>query len=132
MANHVGNEGVVKVGANTVAEVRSFSISQSADTTEDTVMGDTWKTHQATQNSWTAEVTCFWDEADTTGQGALTIGATVTLNLYPEGATAGTTETYFTGSAIVTSFGTSQTHNGMVEATYSFQGTGALTKSSLA
>lgn len=132
MANHVGNEGVVKIGANTVAEVRSFSISMSADTTEDTVIGDTWKTHQVTQSSWTAEVTAFWDEADTTGQGALTPGASVTLNLYPEGATGGTTETYYTGTALVTGVGTSQTHNGMVEATYSFQGTGALTKSTLA
>jgi len=132
MANHVGNEGVVKVGSVTVAEVRSFSINMSADTTEDTVIGDTWKTHVVTQNSWTAEVTCFWDEADTTGQGAFTIGSSVTLNLYPEGASAGTSETYYTGTAIVTGWGTSQTHNGMVEATYSFQGTGALTKSTLA
>lgn len=132
MANHIGNEGVVKVGANTIAEVRSFSISMSADTVEDTVMGDTWKTHLVTQTSWTAECSCYWDEADTTGQQALTIGASVTLNLYPEGATAGQTETYFTGTALVTGVGTSQTHNGMVEATYTFQGTGALTKSSLA
>jgi hypothetical protein len=129
MANHVGNEGVVKVGSNTVAEVRSFSITSSADTVEDTVMGDTWKTHQVTQNSWTAEVTAFWDETDTTGQGALTIGATVTLNLYPEGATSA--DTYLSGSAIVTSVGRSQTHNGMVEATFSFQGTGALSTSTV-
>jgi hypothetical protein len=132
MANHIGNEGVVKIAANTIAEVRSFSISQSADTTEDTVIGDTWKTHIVTQNSWTAEITCFWDEADTTGQGAMTIGASVTVNLYPEGASAGTSETYYTGTGLVTAFGTSQTHNGMIEATYSLQGTGALTKSSLA
>lgn len=132
MANHVGNEGVVKVANNTVAEVRSFSIKMSTATTEDTVIGDTWTTHQVTQSSWTAECSCFWDESDTTGQGALTPGASVTLNLYPEGASAGTSETYYTGTAIVTGASTSQTHNGMVEATYSFQGTGALTKSTLA
>lgn len=125
MANHIGSEGVVKVGSSTVAEVRSFSITTSADTTEDTVMGDSWKTHQVTQKSWTAQVTAFWDETDTTGQGALTIGAVVTLNLYPEGSTS--SDTYFSGSAIVNSVGTSQTHNGMVEATFGFQGTGALT-----
>lgn len=129
MANHVGNEGVVKIGTSTVAEVRSFSITTSADTVEDTVMGDTWKSHVVTQKSWTAEVTCFWDETDTTGQGAMTAGASVTLNLYPEGATSA--DTYFSGTAIVTSVGTSQTHNGMVEATFSLQGTGALSSSTV-
>lgn len=129
MATHAGNEGVVKVGSNTVAEVRSFTITTNADTAEDTVMGDTWKTHIATQKGWTAEVTAFWDETDTNGQGALIAGNTVTLNLYPEGASS--TDTYLGGSAIVTAVGQSQTHNGVVEATFSFQGTGALSTSTV-
>ena len=37
MATHSGKDGLVKVGANTVAEVRNWSLDLSADTIEDTV-----------------------------------------------------------------------------------------------
>ena len=46
MANHTGVDGVVKVGTNTVAEVRNWSVSESADTIEDTTMNDTSRTYQ--------------------------------------------------------------------------------------
>lgn len=130
MANHTGVEGVVKVGAATIAEVRSFNINTSADTIEDTTLTDTAKTFQAGLTSWTAEVTAFWDETDTTGQGALTSGSSVTLNLYPEGASTG--DKYWTGSAIVTAFNVSVPTGGMIEATFSAQGSGALTLSTAA
>ena len=44
MATHKGSEGIVKVGTNTVAEVRSYAIDESADVLEDTSMGDSAKT----------------------------------------------------------------------------------------
>ena len=84
MANHKGSEGVVKVGTNTVAEVRDWSISITADSIEDTTMGDSARTYLSSLTSATGSVTCYWDETDTTGQGAMTAGASVTLNLYPE------------------------------------------------
>ena len=46
MATHTGSEGTVKVGANAIAEIRSFSIEETADTVEDTSMGDTYRTHK--------------------------------------------------------------------------------------
>lgn len=125
MANHTGTEGTVKIGSNAIAEVRSFSIAQSAETIEDTTLTDTAKTYKAGQTSWTAEVTAFWDETDTTGQGALTVGSEVTLNLYPEGASTG--DKYYSGSAIVTSANLSVATNSMIEATFNAQGNGALT-----
>ena len=125
MATHTGSAGVVKVASNTVAEVRNWSLDQTNDTVETTKLGDTVKTYSATQNSSSGTLECFWDETDTSGQGALTIGATATLNLYPEGATTG--DTYYTLSAIVTSVGVSQTHDGLVERSIGFQGTGAVT-----
>ena len=36
MATHVGTSGVVKVGANTVAEVVGFNLDETNDTVEDT------------------------------------------------------------------------------------------------
>ena len=125
MANHTGSEGVVKVGANTVAEVRDWSLSETADTIEDTSMGDSARTRKPGLTSASGSISAFWDEADTTGQGAMTVGAEVTLNLYPEGVTSG--DTYASLSAIITEAGVSATFDGMVEATFSFEANGAVT-----
>lgn len=125
MATHTGSEGTVKVGANAVAEIRSFSIEQTADTVEDTTMGDTYRTHKTTLKAWTASVDVFWDETDTNGQATLVPGAEVTINVYPEGASTG--DTYLTGSAIVTGKTINASFDGMVESSISLQGTGTLT-----
>ena len=129
MATHTGIEGTVKIGANAIAEVRTFSIKQSAETIEDTTITDTAKTFIAGQTSWSADVSCFWDETDTNGQNAMTVGSSVTLNLYPEGATTG--DVYWTGSAIVTSMDISVPTNGMIEASFAAQGSGALTRTTV-
>ena len=125
MASHIGRDGIVKVGAATVAEVKSFSIEESADTVETTKMTDTARSHAITLTSFSGSLDCFWDETDTTGQGALTIGASVTLALYPEGDTTG--DTYYSGTALVTGVSRTASFDGMVEASISVQGTGALT-----
>lgn len=130
MATHIGNEGAVYVGANQILEVRSFSVEQSSATVEDTVMGDTWTSSKATLKSWSASIEAYWDETDTTGQGALDVGAEVTLNLYPEGNSS--TDTYLSGSAIVESVSISASFDGMVEVSFSCKGNGALTESTVA
>jgi hypothetical protein len=125
MATHTGSEGTVKVGANTIAEIRSYSIEQTSDTVEDTTMGDSWRTHKTTLKAWSGTVDVFWDETDTNGQTALVVGAEVTANFYPEGATTG--DAYLYGTAIVTGKTVSASFDGMVESTITLQGTGALT-----
>ena len=125
MATHKGSEGTVKVGSNAVAEIRSYSIEESADTLEDTSMGDAARTYKPSLTSFSGSLDVFWDETDASGQGALTIGSEVTLNVYPEGDTAG--DTYYTGSAIVTGVSRSASFDGLVEASISVQGNGALT-----
>jgi hypothetical protein len=131
MATHKGSEGIVKVGSsNVVAEIRSYSIEESADTLEDTSMGDSAKTYKASLTSFSGSLDVFWDETDTNGQGALSIGAEVTLNFYPEGDSAG--DTYYTGSAIVTGVSRTASYDGLVEASISVQGNGALTESAVA
>ena len=129
MATHTGSEGTVKVGANAIAEIRSFSIEESADTLEDTTMGDTARTYKSSLTTYTGTVDVLWDETDTTGQGALTIGASVTLNLYPEGDTSG--DTYYTGTAIVTGRTINSSFDGLVEMSISVQGSGALTQTTV-
>lgn len=128
MATHKGSEGTVKVGSNAVAEIESYSLEETADTLEDTSMGDSARTYKSSLTSFSGSLDVFWDETDTSGQGALTIGSEVTLNVYPEGDTAG--DTYYTGSAIVTGV-TSASFDGLVEASVSVQGTGALTSTTV-
>ena len=127
MATHTGSEGTVKVGANAIAEIRSYSLEETADTVEDTSMGDTYRTHKTTLKSFSGSVDVFWDETDTTGQVALAVGSEVTINFYPEGSTTG--DTYYSGTAIVTSKTITGSFDGMVESTINVQGTGALTAS---
>lgn len=124
MATHHGLEGVVKVGANTVAEVRSFEIETQQDTVDDSVMGDTWHSHLTGLKSWSANVECLWDEGDTNGQVALTIGASVSLTLGPEGST--NPDVVYTGTATVKSIGVAVPHDGVVTRRIAFEGNGAL------
>ena len=124
MATHVGTAGVVKVGTNAVAEVTAFNIDQTTDTVEDTALTDTSKSYKVLRSDATATIECHWDETDTTGQGALTQGASVTLNLYPEGADSG--DTYYTGTAIVTSLGQAISLDGVISRTINVQFSGGV------
>ena len=124
MATHVGTSGVVKVGTDTVAEVTGFTIDESNDTVEDTSLTDTSKTYKALRSDATGTIECHWDETDSTGQGALTVGASVTLNLYPEGADAG--DTYYTGTALVTGVSQAVTLDGVISRTINVQFSGGV------
>ena len=125
MATHAGSEGTVKVGTDAIAEIRSFSIEESADTLEDTSMGDSARTYKPSLTTYTGSIDVLWDETDSSGQGALSIGAEVTLNLFPEGDTSG--DTTLSGSAIVTGRSINSSYDGLVEMSISVQGNGALT-----
>ena len=125
MATHAGSEGTVKVGTDAIAEIRSFSIEESADTLEDTSMGDSARTYKPSLTTYTGSIDVLWDETDSAGQGALTVGAEVTLNLYPEGDATGDVE--LTGAAIVTGRSINSSYDGLVEMSISVQGNGALT-----
>ena len=129
MATHKGSEGLVKIGSNTVAEVTGFSFDETADTIEDTELSDSARTYVTDYTSSSGSVDCMWDETDTTGQGAMTIGSSVTLNLYPEGADSG--DTYYTVTALITGITRANAMGSMVTASFSFQGTGALTSTTV-
>ena len=125
MAVHKGSEGAIKIGSNTVAEVKSYSLDESADTIETTSMGDAARTHLSSLTSFSGSVDCMWDETDTNGQTALAVGSTVTLLWYPEGSASGAT--YYSGSVIVTGKNITGSFDGLVEASIAVQGSGAIT-----
>ena len=123
MANHLGREGLVKISSTTIGELRNYSLSHSSDTVEDSVIGDTYRTRQASMKTWSASGDLYWDEADA-GQLLITVGSAVTLNLYPEGAAS--SDIYYSGGAIVTKFDVSASFDGIVEGSIAFEGNGAL------
>ena len=125
MALH-GKEGVVKVGTNTVAETQSWTLNETTDVAETTAQGEDDKTYITGQSGWTASVSAQLVPTDTSGQGALTKGASVTIKLYPAGAASGDAER--SGSAIVTSVSETSERTGIVSVSLELQGTGALTK----
>ena len=126
MATHTGSSGVVKVGTNTVAEVRSFTLDTTAELLEDTTLTDTSKSFQVGKKGASASVECFWDETDTNGQIAIAEGSSVALNLYPEGATSG--DYYYSGTYLITANSVSVPTDGIIEATFSATLTAALTR----
>ena len=67
--------------------------------------------------------------SNSSNQGALSVGSSVTINFYPEGADSG--DTYYSGTALVTGVTRSASFDGMVEASITLQGSGALTASTV-
>jgi predicted secreted protein len=124
MATHTGSEGTIKVATTTVGELRSYTLEQTADTIEDTSLGDTSRTYKTALKGWSGSASLFFDEADA-GQLLLVLGTSIALKVYPEGASSG--DKYYYGDAIITGSNISASFDGMVEAEVTFTGTGAIT-----
>lgn len=123
MATFKGSAGKVTIGGSIVGEVRSFSIEESADTIEDTVMGDASKSFKSSLKSFTASIDALFDNDDA-GQDALTIGAEVAAVFRSAGD--GTGEMERSGTGIVTGITINQSYDGLVETSFTLQGTGDL------
>lgn len=130
MALNKGNAGIVKVGSDTVAEVTAFTLSESIGVVDDTVLGDTSKSHLVTIKEWSASISAFWDETDSTGQEVMVVGASIDLSLLPQGDSAG--DISFAGTASITAIERSNDIEGVVTASFTVQGNGDLTRSVLA
>jgi len=130
MATKTGASGVVKMqlAGTTVAvvgEIRSYTFEGSADTIEDSVMGDTFRSYKQGLGSNTVSIEVYWDEADAQ-QLVLDERASVDFEIYPTGTGSG--ETFFSGNGIVTSRSITGAFDGMVEASFSIQCNGAVTE----
>lgn len=133
MAVYTGNAGVIAVdddagSAQTVAEVRSYSIETTADTIEKTIMGNTTRQYVKGISTFSGTADVYWDPTHFTtvdiNPTAGSVGATnkvVTLTVYPTGS-----GTAWSGEVIVTGYTVNASFDGMIEASISFQGTGSL------
>lgn len=131
MAIATGQEGIVKIGSSNsnetaVGNIRSFTIETSADTIESTVMGASVRSYKQGLSTGTVSIEAYWDETDA-GQLALDERAEVFWEVYPTGTTAG--QELYAGSGIVTSKSVSAAFDGMVEASFTIQISGAISNS---
>jgi len=126
MAVHTGSAGLIKIGANTVAEVTAFTLETTADVIESTQLTDTSKTFEVSRKSGTVTVEAAWDETDSNGQIVLQEATGVTLLLYPEGADSG--DYFYTVPAIVTGNSVSVTMDDLIRLSISCQINGAITR----
>lgn len=131
MATTKGSSGVVKLAVSggsvaAMGEVRSFTLSESADTIEDSVMGDTARTYLSSLTSATLSMDVYWDDADAV-QLVMDSGASLIWELYPTGT--GTGEKYYSGAGVLTSKEITASFDGMVEGSFELQVSGAVTES---
>ena len=127
MATYKGINGQFKAATSgtsvvAVTELKGWSVEETADTAETTVMGDTTKAFVSTLKGWTATAEMNYDPA-TPAQIDLLIGESIDVEFYPDSGTVGTK---FTGTGIVTSHSRSGSLADMVGSSVSLQGTGAL------
>ena len=126
-----GQAGVVKVTSGgsqvAVAEVRSFTIDQETATVEKTIMGDTARKYLPSLTQFSGTMDIFIKDDDAPQVVLQTMGSdALSLEVYPSGETTGQK---LTGNIIVTGHSITSNFDGMVEASVSFQGTGALVRS---
>jgi predicted secreted protein len=125
----IGHEGSVTVASGSMGNAKAWSLDLSQETVDITDFDSNgWKESTATLNSWSGSITAIFD-ASGTAEGALqtglTGGSSVALEL-TLGDGSGSYDVY-SGSAIITGQSVTNDVNGIVEATFSFEGTGALT-----
>lgn len=124
MAVTKGKDGKISAEGEFIGELRSFTLSETANEVDTSTMGTDWTGVDSTQNSWSGSMEVFWDPADV-GQAEIGVGLKVDVVFYPGGNTTGKTSK--TGVALVTSTETTQGHDNLVSATVNFTGDGELT-----
>lgn len=120
-----GKDGIVKIGANAVAETQSWSITENAAISEAPAMGESWTKHNTGLKSASGNFSCHWDPSDTNGQVALAVGDEVSLNLYPSTDSVGAEEISL--QATITSISRNGSVEGLISRSYDFVANGAVT-----
>ncbi len=126
MANELGNNGAVYIGANAVAEVVDFSWDEGVSIVDNSALGDAADTHLVGTTNAKGSLNCFWDPTDTNGQEAMTVGASVSILFQPQGNTTG--DIKYTASATVESVGVAVARNATITKAIGVVVNGAITK----
>lgn len=137
IGTYTGEAGVVKFSDDgsavaAVASVRSFTVEQSMDTLEDTVMSSdgAFRTYKGGLSTFSGTIDCYLRDDDDAQRSFFTsIGNNAAaIELYPSGESTGVK---LTGNVLITSHSISASFDSMVEVSISFTGSGALTRTDL-
>jgi len=123
-----GYGGDVKVGENSVAEVRNWNADiqrEELDATHMDPSGDGWREYKTGLGSGTGSMDVNWDMTDTTGQKALQ-NAVLNPPATPPTIKLCIGANHYSGSIIVTNVSPSVGVDGLAEATINFRFTGAI------
>ena len=123
-----GYGGDVKVGENSVAEVRNWNADiqrEELDATHMDPSGDGWREYDTGLGSGTGSMDVNWDMTDTTGQKALQ-NAVLNPPATPPTIKLCIGANHYSGSIIVTNVSPSVGVDGLAEATINFRFTGAI------
>lgn len=130
MATLTGNDGAVVVGSTTVAATRNFSVEMTADTIETSIMGQEVRTYVKGLSSFSGSADIYFDsdEFDTAestfNPTSGSVGAApIAVKLYVK--TDASNDQVFTGNIVVTGYTVNSSMDGLVEASITFQGSGA-------
>lgn len=136
MAPIVGYSGSCTVGASTVGTAKAWSVDITGETVDTTNFASSgWKESVSTLKSWSGTITVNFDGGADAGEAliiaGLVAGTSVALVLTTSATGSGTAEK-FSGNANVTSMPVTNDVNGIIEVSFSFEGTGALTLAAIA
>jgi len=140
MAIYTGHDGVIKIAdtadsltSTAIGNLRNFTLDQSQDTVETTAMGSTgMRSYLPGLSTFTISGDVYFDHTDAvqaklddlvskTGQEAVS-----TFEVYPSGEQTELGDAKISGSCIITSFSITSSVDGVVEGSFSAQGTGSL------
>ena len=136
---YTGESGVIKFVENNdgtvsaVASVRSFSVDREVQSIETTAMGSTNRSYTAGLAQFSGSLDVYLrDEGADDGGGQTNLlqyvespNTIARIELYPSGESTGIK---LVGDVVVTGHSITSNFDGAVEASISFQGTGALTR----
>lgn len=131
MATLTGNDGSVIIDSTTLAAVRNWSVDVTSDTIEFTTMKDSSRQYVKGMSSYTGSADIYFDSNEFAADNVFnptngTVGtAGVAAKLYLDEDVANDV-LIFANSIIVTGYSVTSSMDGMVEASISFQGNGAI------
>ena len=123
-----GKEGLVKAGGTAIGDLTGFTLETTGDVVESTALSDSDKSFTAGRTSFSGSLDMNFNRANAP-QATLLAGSSIAFIVYPEGADSG--ERTYSGSGIVTGMSTSNSMDGMVTRSVTFQGNGTLTVSTV-
>lgn len=132
MATITGNNGAISVNGIAVLAVRNFSIEMSADTIETSTMGTDVRTYVRGLSTFSGSADVFFDSTDydtnetTFNPTSGLVGAAGVAGKFYLSFDAAGNDDVFQGTIIVTGYSVTSAMDGMVEASISFQGSGAV------